>query len=189
MAEESKTPNLSPAEHEAELRKLQLEEQRLRNRQLAREVQKLEMEEQNVNARAKGNARVLAANEQAAEGRIAGCNHKKGGKGLEGFKGRGQDQNYAVIKHLFPNNDVGVFCLRCPKIWLPPIKPRREDFDTQKEFEFAVKKYAADEAEYRMAVAFPTDNEMSTSGTFQGGNFAKDCREAMHAAAAHPQTV
>ena len=39
------------------------------------------------------------------------------------------------------------------------------------------------------ALMLPTDNEMSTSGLFRGGNFDQDCRDALHNAAANPQDV
>jgi hypothetical protein len=87
--------------------------------------------------------------------RHAGCAHKKGGKGVEGLY-RGNDANYAVHKHTLSSTGVTiVICIRCSMIWEPP-KPLPKGA-SQKERE-AYRKQLAD---YRWALALPTDNEPS----------------------------
>jgi|SRR5208337_613687 len=190
MAENQRAvrPN-TPEVYDEQLKQAQLVRAQLENRKLEREIQTMELAEENLKATAKRNGQTLAANLASGQNKIANCNHKKGGKGLEGFRGQGQDQHYAVIKHMFPNSDIGVFCLRCPKIWLPPVLPKRNDFATESEYKLAMQAYEKDVAEYRWAVMLPTDNEMSTSGLFRGGNFEHDCRDALHNSAANPQDV
>lgn len=183
MAEDKK-------QFDEQMRAMQLKRAELENQKLERDIALMENAEQNRGALARRNGQTLRANNEGGEKKIAGCNHKKGGKGLEGFRGRGDGKagGYAVIQHMFPNGDIGVFCQRCPKIWLPPVFPNREEL-TKEEFELANKAYDKDHAAWRWALALPTDNEMSTSGLFRGGNFEEDCREVLHAAAEHPQDV
>ncbi len=179
----------SQDDFDRELKEAQIVRSRLENRKLEREIETLEMAEQNLKATAKRNSETLRANVEAGERKIANCNHKKGGKGLEGYRGGGQDQHYAVIKHMFPNSDIAVLCLRCPKIWLPPVPPKRNDFLTEADYKLAKAGYDKELAEYRWAVMLPTDNEMSTSGLFRGGNFEQDCRDALHVGASNPQDI
>jgi hypothetical protein len=185
----AETKSITKEQFDREMAELQLKRAQLENRRLEREIQTGELAEQNMKAAARRNGQTLAANVEAGARKMANCNHKKGGKGLEGFRGGGQDQHYAVIKHMFPNSDVGIFCLRCPKIWLPPVLPKRDDHNTEPEYKLAMQAYEKDLADYRWALMLPTDNEMSTSGLFRGGNFDQDCRDALHNAAANPQDV
>jgi hypothetical protein len=54
------------------------------------------------------------------------CSHQKGGEGPKkstGWdSGRGDSQDYAVIKHRYSNGDIHVHCLRCGKRWTPGIE-------------------------------------------------------------------
>lgn len=48
------------------------------------------------------------------------CNHRKGGNGVIAIvQGRGDTNQYAVIKHRHRNGDTHIHCLRCPKVWMP----------------------------------------------------------------------
>lgn len=48
------------------------------------------------------------------------CNHLKGGCGVEGIiTGKGDSNQYAVIKHRYRNGDTHIRCLRCSKTWMP----------------------------------------------------------------------
>lgn len=80
------------------------------------------------------------------------CNHQKGGvcelnddKEFTGkvsnTDGHFNSQDYAVLKHKHHWGDIWVRCLRCGKTWKPG------------------------DADYEKALAFPTRNTMSTSGS------------------------
>lgn len=48
------------------------------------------------------------------------CNHKKGGNALKGIvEGKGDSNQFSVIKHRHRNGDIHVHCLRCSKRWVP----------------------------------------------------------------------
>jgi len=85
------------------------------------------------------------------------CSHKKGGvwgkkDGKMTFRSTSSSR-YAVMKHQHMNGDVWVRCLRCGKTWKPPIK---SDYWNEQSFYRAIE-------EYETAVAFETNNTMSTS--------------------------
>lgn len=89
----------------------------------------------------------------------AGCAHRKGGKGKDGIY-NGNDQNYAVVTHTLSHGPTIVICQRCGNIWEPPArlaKGASKEDRTQ---------YALDLAEYRRALALPTDNEPSGTVIF-----------------------
>lgn len=89
------------------------------------------------------------------------CNHMKGGvvrpsknsKDIAEGLLHGNGSQYSVRKHMMMNRDVWVDCLRCGMKWRPPV---RAEFKTDREFYKAVE-------EYDRAVAFPTNNVMSSS--------------------------
>lgn len=89
------------------------------------------------------------------------CNHMKGGvvrpsnnmqSIAEGLL-KGSGSQYSVRKHMMMNRDIWVDCLRCGKKWRPPV---RGEFKSDREFYRAIE-------EYDRAVAFPTNNVMSSS--------------------------
>ena len=84
---------------------------------------------------------------------FSACNHKKGGKNLEGARGRGLDDKYAIIRHQLPIGDLAVICTKCRKIWLPAELAGRMGMEP-------------DEKGYREARSWPTDNEDSGSSLF-----------------------
>jgi hypothetical protein len=88
----------------------------------------------------------------------ANCWHKKGGKGVEQLA-RGNDSNYAVVKHILPTGELIIVCQRCEGEWHPP--------DTRLNRRTATKEEKAEYRrlweEYMWAVNLPTDN--TTSGT------------------------
>jgi hypothetical protein len=90
----------------------------------------------------------------------AGCVHRKGGKGKDGVY-NGNDSNFAVITHTLSHGPTIVVCQRCGKVWEPPTrlaKGASQEKRTQ---------YAAALAEYRRALALPTDNEPSGTVLFE----------------------
>jgi hypothetical protein len=88
------------------------------------------------------------------------CNHKKGGDGVRGvIGGKGDDVQYAVLKHTFCNGDTWIRCLRCGKTWKPPILV---DYKTDEG-------YKAAQERYQIALDFTTRNQTSSSYCFQWG--------------------
>ena len=88
-----------------------------------------------------------------------GCVHRKGGKGKDGIH-NGNDGNYAVITHTLSHGPTIVVCQRCGKLWEPPAKLAKNASKEQRD------QYRADMAEYRRALALPTDNEPSGTVLF-----------------------
>jgi hypothetical protein len=87
-----------------------------------------------------------------ANERQRGCNHKKGGKGVNAvIHGQGSDANYAFVKHQYGHGQIWVLCQRCHAEWRPG--------DTAETHPTGIS--------YAQALAFPTDNEMSTSCQFR----------------------
>src|ERR1035437_671770 len=97
---------------EAELDRLELED-----RELAVERKRLEIEimrDQVAKIHAKRDQQKLSHaqvedslrdfQEQQERGFLE-CNHRKGGKNLEGARGRGTDDKYAIIRHQLPRSE------------------------------------------------------------------------------------
>jgi hypothetical protein len=172
MADAEQGKPRSQAEFDRELAEIRLMKEKLELEELQHNVDTAKMKREERQAHAKRNGRDLAAIIEGGQRAIANCNHKKGGKGMEGFRGHGNDNHYAVIKHQLPNSTIAVMCQRCPKIWLPPVPIHRQDFENQRDYDFAKREFAKARAEYDWALALPTDNEMSTSGLWTG--YTKD---------------
>lgn len=96
----------------------------------AKEQKRISFLEQQIRAKDKG--KVLLDLELNARDRQRECNHRKGGMGavwdesIKGWKltdgylkGRGDDTQYAVVKHTHSNGDCHVTCMRCGKKWRP----------------------------------------------------------------------
>lgn len=146
----------------AELEALNLEKAR-------REVAILRSEEAMRKVRRDSTEMSLRAEAQADAIRHANCWHKKGGNGVENLF-RGNDNNYAVVKHILPTGELMVVCQRCGCQWHPPdraLLARGAPVEDRK-------LYAVQMAEYQRAVAFPTDNTTSGSQIF----LIVDTREA-----------
>lgn len=173
MAE--KTPTRQEILDDLELRKKQLELRRLEG-----DVQRLEMGDQVANAAAKRNAITLAKNEEEQRKLVLNCNHHKGGKGMEGFKGNGNDAKYAVIKHQFPNSDFVITCSRCNNIWLPPVEPLKDDFEGKELYQAARLEFSKSMRQYNEALSFQTDNETSTSGLWRFPDGGREYRKVLH---------
>ena len=113
---------------------------------------------------AKSNGTTLSVWEFCQTLRQSRCTHRKGGmiRSLDTVSigdalASGDNFCYAVIKHQHMNGDVWVSCLRCGKRWKTPLK----DF---KWYEFRKRRaYYIALAEYKKALAFNTNNRMSSS--------------------------
>jgi hypothetical protein len=95
------------------------------------------------------------------EARFKSCAHKKGGKGVENLS-RGNDHNYAVVKHQLSHGPIIVICQRCWHVWEPPpVALNRRTASAAQKAEY---KRLYDE--YVEAINFPTDNVMSGTQLF-----------------------
>lgn len=90
------------------------------------------------------------------------CAHKKGGRGqVPGGLLRGNDVNHCLIKHILPTGEMWCRCSRCGKTFRPT---QRNMFPQGPEGDAAFEK---SKAEYAWAVDANTDNQTSSSITFQ----------------------
>jgi hypothetical protein len=139
----------------------------------AEEMQALQLEELQFNVgKLRSQQRLRALRQRSVEDSIraetrreavkqAACWHKKGGKGVE-MMYRGNDSNYAVIKHVLPHGILIVLCQRCGKLWAPPDAALNQRSATAEERRLYARLYK----EYQEAVNYPTDNETSGSQLF-----------------------
>jgi hypothetical protein len=134
-----------------ELEQLQLEEMRDR-------IQQSRNRRESQRRRREAIREGLRRQNAAQDAKTADCWHKKGGKGVESLA-RGNDHNYAVVKHILPTGEMVVICQRCKGEWHPPNTNlnRRNATKEQKA------EYKRLWEEYMWAVNLPTDN--TTSGT------------------------
>ncbi len=184
----------SPLEMEAEMRSLALESARLEVLEKKANLQDVqerlaerELKRESIRERGRVNQRTLDQTAVIEKQRQATCTHRKGGNGLPDFLGgRGQDPQYAVIKHTMLNGDTWVRCMRCGKTWKPPVR-RSFYFNTVGERTsmergtFSQHKYDAAMVEWREAVHFQTKNSTSSSYMFRfsdGGEYSREILEA-----------
>jgi hypothetical protein len=129
--------------------------------QARHEVSQLQGKEQMRKTRVQAIENALRADKQRTEATISRCAHRKGGKGVEMIY-RGNDSNYAVIKHQLPHGPIIVICQRCPKVWYPPDAALIAKGATTEQR----RQYRRELEEYTTALNYPTDNEMSGSQLF-----------------------
>ena len=133
----------------SELEELQLEETRER----VDDMRRVRAAKQ---ARTASRQRDIESANAIQRARVAGCWHKKGGKGVE-MLSHGNDANYAVIKHTLSHGPLIVVCQRCTNVWeQPPIELRKSN----------PAEYKRLYDEYIWAVNLPTDNEASGTQLF-----------------------
>lgn len=159
MAKDEKPEKYGAAEIDAQAAQLRLDREKLllEQQQLELEDTREQVEERKRKRAEKKRTRELQEATLAQQWRdrfatMRECNHKKGGKGVNAVvHGQGNDSNYAVVKHQYGNGQVWILCQRCLAEWRPG--------DTAATHPTGIG--------YREALAFPTDNEMSTSVQFQ----------------------
>ena len=101
----------------------------------------------------------IARNDAIKKAQQEACWHKKGGKGVQQLS-HGNDANFAVVKHQLGHGPIIVICIRCQKVWEPPMKPAKgADAEVRAQ-------YKIDLAEYNRALNLPTDNEQSGTQLF-----------------------
>lgn len=119
---------------------------------------KHKMKQQEIKDKYTSRGRELKKTDRDHEIQQSNCPHRKGGS--DG-SGHGTDAMHSVLRHLMPWNEIYQRCLRCGKTWRPPhIENYPETPEGKKDFDAAM-------AEYKAALAWPTDNKMSTSITYQ----------------------
>jgi len=157
--------------------KLQTQQLELRERQanvqdLEERLAEREMKRDNKRQRSITNGQTLKALAAIDKSVQTRCNHKKGGNGAQGVVGgKGDDSQYAVLKHTFANGDMWVRCLRCGKTWKPPVK---RAYKTDEEYKTAW-------AVYEQAKEFQTRNTPSSSYLFRysdNGEYYREVTEA-----------
>jgi hypothetical protein len=103
------------------------------------------------------------------------CTHKKGGnvseRDMKVLHYGGNSEQYAVIRHMFPNGDIWTHCQRCGKTWKPPVKANfyfddRGVVVPEKLGKFDQERFDKVLKEYHEALQFPTKNTMSSSHVF-----------------------
>jgi len=141
---------------EVELKKLEVLEKQANLQDITERLAERELKRETKKQRSLTNGQTLKQLENGYEATQKRCNHRKGGDGANGvILGRGQDDQYAVLKHVFANGDTWVRCLRCAKTWKPPV---HESYKSEELYLKAI-------AEYETALNFPTRNH--TSGSIQ----------------------
>lgn len=156
MSKSDDTRNLSREEMERETARLRLEMTQLELEDLRMRVENEKTRREQIAMAHKrqqqsledSNARIQAAREA--------CNHRKGGKNLEGI-GKGHDSYFSISKITYPWGETTVMCLRCTKEWRKPP-------ESLKKTDPAAYKKQMDE--YKWAMELPTDNEPTGSQIF-----------------------
>ncbi len=145
----------------AEKRDIQAELDALNLEKARREVTILRSEEAMRKVRRNSVELSLRAEAERDREKHSRCWHKKGGNGIENLY-QGNDNNYAVVKHILPTGDMIVVCQRCGCLWTKPdpaLVAKGSPIEDRK-------LYAQQMAEYQKAIAFPTDNTTSGSRIF-----------------------
>lgn len=124
-----------------ELDALRLEKEKLELEDLRNKVEAVRKQKEASRLAAEQQENSIKESMRLEKQRQAICNHRKGGMGLEGMVS-GNDTNYAVIKHQLPNGEHIVLCTRCCKLW------------------------SKKDADFNVALSFPTDNQASGSTLF-----------------------
>jgi hypothetical protein len=138
----------------AELEELQLEETRERVAEMRRnKASRLQ--------RVLSRERDLARDAALTKARQDTCWHKKGGKGIESML-RGNDHNYAVVKHQLGHGPIIIVCQRCGKDVRPPDPALNARSATAQEKAEYKRLYD----EYQVWLNLPTDNTMSGTQLF-----------------------
>jgi len=157
------TDSLTTEQLERRLRILDLKIREASYKSALRGLHVDENKEKDKEAAYKDRGRAIADKDNAQKQAQERCTHRKGGNGLDGVvSGQGDDAQFSVIKHRMLWGDVWVHCTRCGRDWKPPLKR-----DHTANGKFNETSYQIAYKEYQQALAFPTRNQMSSSGQFQ----------------------
>jgi hypothetical protein len=147
-------PPLDKAKITAQLEELQLEETQER-------VALMRQNKEGRLIRARMRERDIQRDRALTKARQDACWHKKGGKGVEMLL-RGNDHNYAVVKHQLSHGPIIIVCQRCIKIVEPPDPALNAKTATAQQKAEYKRLYD----EYVVWLNLPTDNEMSGTQLF-----------------------
>lgn len=169
------------SKYDAELKELEVQAARLSilekeaNLQDVKErLAEREMQRENKRQRSYINGQTLKQNNNVDRARQKVCTHRKGGKDIQSYvNGKGNDQYFAIVQHMFCNGDIWVTCQRCHATWMPPA---RSTF-TDAKGEFDQKGYDAAQKEYETVLEWPTDNSPSGSYVFKFSDNGEYYRE------------
>lgn len=185
-------PKKSAVEMDAELKqiqletaKLELEEKKANLQDVKERLEERQLKRDALKDRSRTNGQTFSQNDKRQKAAEDGCTHRKGGNGLGDFLGgKGQDPQFAVIKHRMLTGDIWVRCMRCGKTWKPPIRKNFYFADGQqvapKDGKFDAVQYEQALREYQGAVHFQTKNATSSSYIFgytDGGEYAREILE------------
>lgn len=144
----------------AEARELEIQERRANLVDLKERLDERQLKRQTKDQVYRGHGQNLKQDAINRAAKQDNCNHRKGGDGAAGvIGGQGDDMQYAIARHIMGNGDTWVRCLRCGKLWKPPVKSQHA----------TVASYEAAMAIYKEALKFPTRNHTSGTHTFQWG--------------------
>ena len=169
------TKSQSLQDMELELKQLEIAAKKAELEDLKERLAERQMKRETKAQRSKVNGDVLKQTENINKQAQSRCNHRKGGNGAEGvILGKGDDPQYAVIKHQFCNQDIWVRCLRCGKTWKPPIESEHTvngKLDSES-FNKVLR-------EYHEAVEYNTRNAMSKAIQYAYSDGGKHFRNTM----------
>lgn len=169
------------AEYDSELKELELQAAKLgilereANLQDVKErLAEREMLRDNKRQRSYINGQTLKQNNNSDKAKQRACTHKKGGKDIQSYvNGKGNDQYYAIVQHMFCNGDIWITCQRCHQTWMPPA---RSTFTDAKGV-FDKEGYEAAQKHYEEVLEWPTDNSPSGSYVFKFSDNGEYYRE------------
>jgi hypothetical protein len=141
---------------------LKAQEAELNAQDLKDRVDERKNKRQMISEQFRARGRELKQTLRAQETHQNNCSHRKGGRGLEAIQKGGTASDYAVIRHLLPNNEWWQRCQRCGKTWRPP---NREEYDLEIQSEREA--FETAQKAYKDAMSWPSDNIPSTGITFQ----------------------
>lgn len=159
----------------AEARALEIKERQANLVDLQERLDERMLKRQSRETVFRGHGQNLKQDAANRESKQSICNHRKGGDGAQGvIGGQGDDMQYCIARHIMANGDIWVRCLRCGKLWKPPLvrtyflDPKTRPQSPQEARE---KSTAYDFAwrQYDEALKFPTRNHTSGTHTFQWG--------------------
>jgi hypothetical protein len=145
---------LDKASITAQLEQLQLEETQER-------VYEMRRNKEARIQRAASRERDIARDNAMRKASQDACWHKKGGKGVEMLL-RGNDHNFAVVKHQLCHGPIIIICQRCFKLVEPPNPALNAKTATAQQKAEYKRLYD----EYVLWLNLPTDNEMSGTQLF-----------------------
>jgi hypothetical protein len=147
-------PPLDRAKITEQLEQLQLEETQER-------VNQMRARKHSIERRKASREGDLARVRAIQNSRETDCWHKKGGKGVE-MLSRGNDHNYAVVKHQLGHGPIIIICQRCGHVEEPPdqaLNSRKATTEQKAEYKRLYERYI-------WWLNLPTDNVMSGTQLF-----------------------